>query len=105
MTAPTYLELAALLGRQVSSEQGLACLQVITSMAKAYTRDQGFTDGVPNDEIRAVILAASARLLANPRGLLMDETVGPESVSYRSAFTGWSTAELGVLHRYRQRAI
>ena len=104
MAAPTPAELGALLGRAVTSEQGVAVLQVVTSMARAYTRDAGFTDGTPNDEIRAVILTAAARLLSNPRGLLMDETVGPESVSYRSAFTGWTVAELFTLNRYRARA-
>src|SRR4051812_8311482 len=68
------------------------------------TRGQGFTDGEPNQDIRAVILTAAARLLSNPRGLLMDETKGPESVSYRSAFTGWTVAELFVLNRYRVTA-
>lgn len=93
-----------MLGRTVSSEQGAAVLQVVTAMASAYTRGAGFTNGVPNAEIRAVILAASARLLSNPRGLLMDETEGPAAVSYRSAFTGWTVAESFVLNRYRVRA-
>lgn len=104
MSAPTHSELGALLGRTVSSEQGQAVLSIITAMASAYTRGQGFTNGVPNAEIRAVILAAAARLLSNPRGLLVDETEGPAAVSYRSAFTGWSVAESFVLNRYRVRA-
>ena len=104
MSAPTHLELGALMGGTVSSEQGQAVLSIITAMASAYTRGQGFTAGVPNAEIRAVILAAAARLLSNPRGLLIDETEGPAAVSYRSAFTGWTVAEGFVLNRYRVRA-
>jgi hypothetical protein len=104
MTAPTYSDLGALLGRTVTPEQGAAVLQVVTAMARSYTRNVGFTDGEPNDEIRAVILSASARLLSNPRGLLIDETKGPESVSYRSVFSGWTVAELFVLNRYRVTA-
>lgn len=105
MPAPTYLELAALLGRTVESEQGSAVLQVITAMAKAYTRDQGFTNGEPNEDIRAVILTAAARLLSNPSGLMIDEMEGPAMVAYRSAFTGWTVAEYYVLNRYRVRAL
>jgi hypothetical protein len=92
------------MGRAVSSEQGQAVLSIVTAMASAYTRGRGFFNGEPNADIRAVILSASARLLSNPRGLLYDETVGPESVSYRSAFTGWTVAELVTLNRYRERA-
>jgi hypothetical protein len=104
MAAPTYTELAALLGRTVTEEQGSAVLSVITAMATAYTRDIGFTGGVPNDAIKAVILTGASRLISNSSGLLLDETEGPSSVSYRSAFTGWTISELGVLNRYRVRA-
>lgn len=104
MSAPTYSELGALLGQAVSQEQGTAVLAMISAMASAYTRGEGFNDGAPNSEIRAVILAAAARFISNPRGLLIDETEGPASVSYRSSFQGWTTGELYVLNRYRVRA-
>lgn len=105
MSAPTYVDLGALLGRTVTVEQGSAVLTIVTAMASAYTRGIGFTAGVPNAELRAVILTASSRLLSNPRGLMMDEAVGPEAVSYRSAFTGWTLAELFVLNRFRVTAL
>jgi hypothetical protein len=98
------LELGALLGRTVTQEQGNAVLAIVTSMAKAYTRDEGFTAGVPNDELRSVILSASARLIAHPRQLGMSENLGPESASWREGFTGWTVAELFTLNRYRKRA-
>jgi hypothetical protein len=104
VAAPTYSDLGALTGRTVSQEQGTAVLTVVSAMASAYTRGQGFTNGVPNDEIRAVILTASARLISNTTGLLYDEIEGPSQISYRSAFTGWSVAEQFVLNRYRVRA-
>jgi hypothetical protein len=98
-------DLGALLGRTVTPEQGVAVLQVITAMAKAYTRGQGFNPaGEPNDALAAIILTASARLISNTTGLLYDEAEGPSSLSYRSAFSGWSVAELFVLNRYRVRA-
>lgn len=75
-------------------------LPVITAMARAYTRGNGFTAGQPNDEIGAVIVAATARLMANPEQLRY--RVG--DVSYQSAFQGWTLAEQAVLNRYRKRA-
>jgi hypothetical protein len=93
------------MGRDVDAGQAASVLAIISAMASSYTRGQGFTDNnIPNDQIRAVILTASARLLSNARGLLIDETKGPESVSYRSVFSGWTVAELFVLNRFRVTA-
>ncbi|BBY47754.1 hypothetical protein MARA_12220 [Mycolicibacterium arabiense] len=104
MPAPTYLDLGDLMGRTVRPEQGEAVIQNITAMVKAYTRGVGFANGVPNDELRAVILSAACRMIANPRGIELGESVGPQSVSFRGAFTGWSVAEAFTLNRYRKRA-
>lgn len=104
MPAATYSDLAALMGRTVSPEQGNAVIQNITAMVKAYTRGEGFVNGVPNDELRAVILSAACRMIANPRGIELAESVGPQSVSFRGAFTGWTVAETFTLNRYRKRA-
>lgn len=105
MAAPTYSELGALMGRTVGESQGAAVLSVITSLASAYTRGVGFDDGVPNDEIKAVILTASARLLSHPRQVGIDETIGPQSARLYNAPVNWSVAELMVLNRYRVRAL
>jgi hypothetical protein len=99
------LELGALLARTVTPEQGNAVLAIVSAMAREHTRGRGFTAGVPNEGIRAVILTASARLLFNSTGLLYDEVHGPDSVSYRSAFNGWTLVERIVLDRYRVTAI
>lgn len=104
MGAPSVTDLGALMGRAVSSEQATAVLSIVTAMASAYTRGQGFANGVPNVEIRAVILTAAARLASNSSALLYDEAEGPSSVSHRSAFSGWTTSELHVLNRFRVRA-
>ncbi|MGV9482496.1 hypothetical protein [Gordonia aichiensis] len=37
---------------------------IVTAMARAYTRDNGFTGNEPADDIAAVITTATARLLA-----------------------------------------
>lgn len=102
MAAPTVQDLRDLLGRDVSDSQGGAALKVVTAQAKAYVR--GGSGWTPNDEIASVIITASARLVSNPSTLLYDNTVGPESVSYRSAFTGWSLTEKLTLDRYRVKA-
>jgi hypothetical protein len=84
-------------------------IPIITAMAKAYTRGRGFDDGVlgdePNEELAAVITAASARLLANPRQLGVRDKVDNVEHEYRSGFNGWTLAEQAVLNRYRVRAM
>lgn len=75
-------------------------VQIVTAMVRAYTRDQGFTGNVPNDELAAVITTATARLISNPEQL--DQTVG--AVSIRGGFQGFNLAETFVLNRYRRRA-
>lgn len=101
---PTPQDVAAFLG-QGDDDTVLALagesLPIITAMAQAYTRGNGFTTGEPNEEIAAVITTATARLMGNP-----DQTqyrVG--DVSYQSSFTGWTLAETFVLNRYRKRAV
>lgn len=73
---------------------------IITAMVRAYTRSNGFIAGQPNADLRAVITAASARLVTNPEQLAVD--VG--SVSIRNGFNGFNLAEQAVLNRYRVRA-
>lgn len=105
---PEVSDLTALLygesGQTVDSEQGTEVLATVTQLANAYTRGVGFTSGVPNADISSVILTASARLLAHPRQLPVDETVGPDSASFRTGFTGWTVLETIVLNRYRVTA-
>lgn len=104
MAAPTYSDLAALLGRNVTAIQGNAVLQNVTAMVKGYTRGEGFIGGVPNDELRQIILSAACRMISNPRGIEITEAIGPQSASFRGAFTGWTVAETFTLNRYRKRA-
>lgn len=79
-------------------------ISTVTQLASAYTRGVGFTSGVPNADIAAVVLAAAARLYAHPRQLAVDETVGPDSASFRGGFNGWTVLEKIVLDRYRVTA-
>lgn len=73
---------------------------VITKFVHAYTRGRGFDHELPNDELGAVITAASARMAANPEQI--PHTVG--SVSFAGGYQGWNLAEQAVLNRYRVRA-
>jgi hypothetical protein len=104
VAAPTASELGAFVGREVNAEQADAVISVVTAQASAYTRGQGFTDGEPNTDVRAVILSASARLITDATQITSQRQMGPFSVAYRTGFDGWSTSELYTLNRYRQRA-
>lgn len=104
MAEPTAADLSAFTGRELNGDQATAVIQVVTALAAAYTRGQGFTAGEPSSDIRAAVLSASARLIADTSQLVSGEQMGPFQVSYRAGFDGWSTAELAVLNRYRVRA-
>ena len=79
-------------------------VQIITAMARGYTRDRGFENGEPADDLAAVIVTATARLLANPDQVPNDLTAGSFSKRTYAGFTGWSLAETFILDRYRKRA-
>lgn len=86
-------EMVALAGQHV---------QIVTAMARSYTRGAGFTVlGEPFEDVAAVITTATARLVDNPEQKI-EKSVGP--VSSRGGFHGWSLAETFVLNRYRKRA-
>lgn len=82
-------ELVALAGQSVT---------IITAMARAYTRGNGFGTGTLEDDLAAVITTATARLVANPEQLRV--TVGGVQTD---GFQGWTLPELFVLNRYRRR--
>lgn len=75
-------------------------LPIVTAMARAYTRGRGFIGNEPNAEIAAVLVTATARMLANPGQIAY--TVG--GVQMGAGFQGWSLAETFVLSRYRVTA-
>ena len=78
--------------------------QIITAMAQGYTRGRGFETGEPADDLEAVIVTATARLVANPEQLPKDQTAGSFSLRTYAGFKGWSLAETFILNRYRQRS-
>jgi hypothetical protein len=105
MAAPTGADLTAFVGREINAEQATAVLGVVIALASSYTRGKGFTGGEPTADIAAVILTAAARLIADPGQITDEQVLGPFRVSYNTGHTAqWSTAELFVLNRYRERA-
>ncbi|WP_241566479.1 hypothetical protein [Mycolicibacterium elephantis] len=99
--------MAAFLGKPgdaATIAQANQAITIVTAMASAYTRGEGFAGGEPSDDIAAVIFTAALRFLANKSQLEMSKAKGPFAVDYRSAFDGWSLAEQYVLNRYRKRA-
>lgn len=100
---PTPDDVADLLGgRPLPEDQVAAALSVVTAMVKSYCRTDW--DDLPND-VGAVVLTATLRLLAHPRQLNMAESMGGISVDFRDGFDGFSIGELLVLNRYRVRAV
>jgi len=98
-------DVAEFLGR--SDDPALATLAgshlpVVTAMVKAYVHGAGFTGGDPADDLALVIIAATARLTANPE-LTRESTIDDYSTK-RTVFAGWTLPELAVLHNYRRRA-
>lgn len=104
MAAPTGADVAAFLGQSGDTELTALAGQhvtIITAMVRAYTRDQGFVGTEPADDVAAVIVTATARLVINPEQL-ESSTIG--SYSTTGHFDGWTLAETFVLNRYRKRA-
>lgn len=107
MAAPTAVDVAAFLGEPAKPDTvALAAQQlpIVSAMAQAYTRGRGFADDGPAEDLAAVIITATARMMANPDQIASDDTAGPFSRSIRGGFTGWNLAETFVLNRYRRRA-
>ena len=108
----TGADVAAFIGKAGDAEtieQANNALTVIVGMARAYTRDAGGFDGPGADvyvrpDLKAVVVAASARLMANTSQIGHSETIGPWTKTFAGGFSGWSLAEQTVLNRYRRKA-
>ena len=109
MAAPTPADLAALLGvsgvGEIGAEQAQSVLDIITAIVRSATRGNGFVNGVPAEDLRAVLLTAAARLWRHPAQIDYGETKGPESIFFRGGFEGFSLVERYVINRYRVTAL
>jgi hypothetical protein len=104
---PTGLDVVNFLGR--SGDPPLLAIatdhvKIVTAFCRAYTRGQGFDDpDLPEEvteDLRAVIVAATARLLVNPSQVEREEADGYSVVG---SFRGFTLPELVVLNGYRKR--
>lgn len=106
MAAPTPLDVAGFLGLMGQGddaavlEQAEQFLGVMTSLVKGWTRGRGFTPD-PADDLAAVIVTATARLLSNPAQYRREEIDG---YSVAGGFDGFTLPETLILNRYRRRA-
>ncbi|HEY2299007.1 MAG TPA: hypothetical protein VGH43_14835, partial [Jatrophihabitans sp.] len=80
-----------------------ARLPVVLAFVKSYTRGQGFTaDGIPDDALSAVIIAAAARELNTEQGLQRQE-IGTTSYYYGPNPQDFTLRELLIMNGYRRR--
>ena len=100
----TGAQVAEFLNKEDPATEGHAdkVVPVVATMVKSYVR--GGIGWTPNAELESVIITAAARLMTTPGQVPVDLGAGDFSQSLRGSFTGWSTAELAVLNRYRRRA-
>ncbi len=74
---------------------------LVLAFVRAYTRDRGFpVAGTIPEDLAAVVITATARLVTNPAQLEREHA--GEYIAVGS-FAGWTLPELAVLHRYRRR--
>ncbi len=105
--APFGYDVAAFLGQGgdlAVADLAETHLPLVTAFVRAYTGGRGFdaTTGDPFDDVAAVIVTATARLVKNPTHTT-SESIGSYAVR-PGTLEGWSLPELAVLHRYRRRA-
>src|SRR5687767_4459132 len=101
---PTGQDVANFLGRGSDTAFVALCnvhVPLVTAFVRSYVRGQGFDqyDDMEED-LRAVIITATARLVVNPSQQIFEAA---DSYQARGSFSGWSLAEIGILHRYRRR--
>jgi hypothetical protein len=98
-------DVAAFLGHPNDADlttQAETHLEVVTDLARSYTRGAGFVGRRPAVyEIASVIVAATARMISNPSQT--PHTAGSVALN-GPGFAGWSLAERAALHRWRRRA-
>jgi hypothetical protein len=102
---PTGADVARFLGRASDAEFVKLADQhipLVTSFIRAYTRGRGFDDDSEEveDDVRAVIITATARLVVNPAQVSRESVDGYSAVG---SLNGFTLPELAVLHLYRRR--
>lgn len=100
---PTGLDVVNFLGRRGDPPLlalATAHVKVTTAFVRGYTRGRGFDDDEVAEDLRAVIVAATARLVVNPAQV---EREAADSYQVVGSFRGFTLPELAILHSYRRR--
>ena len=104
MALPTAEQVAAYVGQgDDTTVVALADehLPVVEAFVRAYVRGNGFTDGIPNDDLGHVIRSATARLVVNPEQVQRYQTADYGETP--AVLNGFTLPELAILHLYRRR--
>lgn len=76
-------------------------VNIVTVFVRSYTRGRGFTDGIPDSDLEAVIIPVTTRYTVNPEQVRQyssgDYSETPVTL------TGFTLLELAVLNLYRRR--
>ena len=90
---------------KIDQDTAQQCIDVVSAMVSAYCRGrERMSSGAAKPGISAVVLAASARLAANPLQVSYRDQAGSISRSRQGSFQGFSLAEQYILNRYRKRS-
>jgi len=103
--AVTNTDLVKWLGQDTTDTalmaQATQAVTMASAMIDAYCRGAHLkASGATRPGVDAVVLMASARMLANPEQL----KYGTGVVNFGEGFNSWTLAERAVLDRYRRRA-
>lgn len=98
--APRVVRHTAGLEDPAATELASAHVGVVLEYVRGFTRGRGFHGMIPERDLQAVIVAASARLFTNPEQVA-SFTLGDYS-ERPAVLAGWTMAEMGVLRRHRR---
>jgi hypothetical protein len=101
---PQAADVVTFLGRvgdpyfMVQAQQHVA---LVTAFVRGYTRGRGFDgEDEAEEDICAVIVTATARLVTNPAQV---ERESADRYATVGSFNGFTLPELAILHAYRRR--
>lgn len=99
--APRVARYVGRAGDQQTVETAAGQVPIVAEFVRGYTRDNGWDDDYPVPALRAVIVAATGRLVLNPEQV-RQYSAGDYSET-PAVLLGFTLAEQYVLNRYRRR--
>lgn len=95
----TVEDVLAFTGETFPEAQVNAHIGSVSMLVYSYTRGRGFTEAGPSEDIRQVIISATARSIGNPTHYV-NKKIGTMSHT-PGHFEGFTLPEIRVLNRYR----